>query len=204
MVSVDRMRRTTYSPAVFTAAKIRLTVDRALANRTTRAMVLALICGSGGWGCHSDSGFTCQGGQICACGNGPDCFLQCNGDLCNLDCSHTANACGSVCNNACLASCHDTNNCSAACGDACTLTCDHTASCGAQCGAHCAYSCSNTTRCGVDVGPGSTVMCDTLATCVVNCAGSCSVTCHSVDSCTVNCAPGHTQSDSGNGTITCS
>jgi hypothetical protein len=158
------------------------------------------------FGCHNDTGPgpSCQGGQYCACGGGPECFLECNTDSCNLECSNTANSCGAICADHCTASCHDTNDCSAYCGDACTLSCHNATSCAAQCGAGCIYSCHDTTRCGVIVGPNSSVSCDHVPTCAIECAGACSVTCTNYNTCTVTCAPGHVQTDNGNGNITCS
>ncbi len=157
-------------------------------------------------GCESHSGSPCGAGRYCACGDGPDCYLQCNADACNLECSHTSNACGSICGNQCVATCHDTNDCSSMCGDGCSLECHNVVSCAAQCGANCVYSCHDATDCAVRVGPASTVSCDHLGSCEVECAGACTVTCtnlNDANNCSVTCAAGHTRTDNGNGTITC-
>ena len=194
-----------YGPAVANSPRRFDPLGRWLKARLRAAALLVLpICaGLATSNCSSHSGPDCQSGQLCACGNGPECFLGCYADGCNLECGNTANSCGSVCGNQCAATCHDTNDCSSSCGDGCSLDCHNTASCGAQCGVNCAYACHDTTRCGVRVGPASTVSCDHVASCTVECAGACTVTCTNVDSCAVTCAPGHTYSDNGNGTITC-
>lgn len=205
-MKIEQMR---YTPPVSIASVIgSLVFDRAgrwlLRLRSSRAVaVMTTAIGLTALSCHSDSGPYCQGGQYCACGSGPECFLECDADSCNLECSNTANSCGAICGNHCAAVCHDTNDCSAYCGDACSLDCHNTTSCGAQCGAGCTYSCQNTTRCGVSVGPNSNVTCDHVATCAIECAGVCNVTCTNVDSCTVTCAPGHLQTNDGNGNVSC-
>jgi hypothetical protein len=172
--------------------------------RSLMAVAIGLAATAAIPGCHDENHFGCRGGQYCACGNGPDCFIECPADACNLECSHTTHACGAICGNGCVASCHDTGECSDSCGDSCTLECHSVDSCAAQCGANCSYTCHDATKCGVHVGPNSSVDCHSLASCAVECTGPCSVICTDVsDSCTVTCAPGFSQSTNGNGTITC-
>jgi hypothetical protein len=167
------------------------------------ALILLLLGAVATPGCDDHSGPACEPGQYCYCGNGPECFLECHEDTCNLACSHTSSACGAICDDRCAAVCSDTPRCSALCGNACVLECHHTGTCAAQCGTNCAYSCHDTTTCGVRVGPDSTVTCDSVATCTIECAATCSVSCSNVNSCGVSCAPGYSRRDQGNGTITC-
>lgn len=167
-------------------------------------LALCLLATSG---CHSHSGPECSAGRYCACGQGPDCYLQCNGDSCNLECSHTDDSCGTICGNNCSALCHDTGDCSAYCGDGCSLECRNVRSCAADCGAECSYSCHDVTDCAVRVGPNSIVSCDHLTSCTVECAGTCTVTCTNMptrDNCLVTCAPSLVRTDDGNGQVTCS
>ena len=157
--------------------------------------------------CNDHSGPQCQAGQYCACGNGPDCYLDCHSNGCVLECSHTPGSCGTICENQCTSTCHDTNECSQLCGDGCALECHNVVACGAQCGSNCVYSCHDASRCGVRVGPGSIVTCDHLTTCEVECAGACNVTCTNINNsnnCTVTCAAGHVLSNDGNGHLSCS
>lgn len=158
-------------------------------------------------GCESHSWPGCTAGQYCACGTTPDCYLQCNADACNLECSQT-DSCGTICGDQCVATCHDTKDCSELCGNGCALECHNVNTCAAQCGANCSYSCHDTTDCAVRVGPNSTVQCDHLTSCTVECQGACKVTCTNMNgsdaSCSVTCAPGNERTENGNGTITCS
>lgn len=166
------------------------------------AIATSLVTG----GCESHSGPECRAGQYCACGMGPDCFLQCNADACNLECSQTQHSCGTICGNRCTTVCHDTGECSAYCGEACSLECHSVNSCAADCGAGCSYSCHDAQTCAVRVGPNSVVSCDHLTSCSVECVGACDVTCTNmpvIEECSVTCAPGHPRTDDGNGRVHC-
>lgn len=139
--------------------------------------------------CDDDDG--CEPGETCVCRGGHDCYLDCDGDSCNHECS-ALDRCGSVCGDHCLFTCFSTQECSAACGADCFAECHDTSACGMICGPDCSYDCHNADRCGARVGPNSEVRCTDVGSCVVECEGSCRVLCTRVGGpgCDVRCLRG--------------
>jgi hypothetical protein len=175
--------------------------------------------------CSHHSSVSCNGGEYCNCEGNHECFLGCYDDKCELECSHTEQACGSVCHDDCDASCHDTNECSHSCGDDCILRCYSVHTCGAVCGAGCKYECHDASECGVRVGSSSTLTCDHVGKCDieadansvvtcrnagicnVQCAGACTVICDQVEDaagCSLTCLGDNRHEVHGNGTYQCS
>ena len=206
-----RGAQTTYTPPVYPQPK--LSAARNPRRKRARLLLRSLLVAPLALGvvpiavngCESHDWPGCTAGEYCTCGNTPDCYLQCNANTCNLECSQT-DSCGTICGDQCVATCHDTHDCSELCGNGCALDCHNVTTCAAQCGANCDYSCHDSQDCAVRVGPNSTVQCDHLTTCTVECEGACKVSCSNMNgdaNCAVTCATGNVRTENGNGTYTC-
>jgi hypothetical protein len=149
--------------------------------------------------CEDDA---CEAGDYCECRGGHECYLECDGDRCDQECS-SVDRCGLVCDDGCSFTCHSTEACSASCGSNCSTECYETQSCGAICGSGCDYDCHNANKCGARVGPNSTVRCSSVGSCVVECEGSCRVFCNGVGSCDVDCARGGGPTPCSDGSSEC-
>jgi hypothetical protein len=187
----------------------------------TRTATTSLVAAIALCSCDEHTDYSCAGGEHCGCEGNYECFLGCYDDSCDLECSNTSHACGSVCYDRCDATCHDTQECSHACGDGCNLSCYNVEECGAICGADCLYDCHDTNTCGVSVGPRSslectnvetcdieagdtsTVTCGDVTTCNIECTGSCTVICDQVQSCNLTCLAENSRETHGNGTYSC-
>lgn len=184
----------------------RFSRDGAMPGRATlaRFVVLgALLLGAASVAGACGGDRSCYDADDCDCFGRRECILGCYHDGCDLACSHTASACGAICEDDCRFLCHDTNHCSALCGNDCAYRCHQTPSCAAECGARCAYECHDVSECAVRVGPGSTVACTAAALCDVTCDGPCEVSCNDVSRCNVSCAPGLVRSNRGGGRWSC-
>ncbi|HEY5955986.1 MAG TPA: hypothetical protein VIV60_05510 [Polyangiaceae bacterium] len=153
--------------------------------------------------CSDNSPPDCGPDGLCSCHDGEDCFLGCYADNCNLDCHNTRYACGTICYDDCIGSCHDTHECSHSCQNGCTLACHNTDECSGICGANCNYTCHDTQTCGVRVGPHSTVTCTNMTTCAVECEGDCDVNCTALVNCNVTCLAGDRIPRPNGGRISC-
>lgn len=175
------------------AARVRFPLGRALclAGVVWSATLLT-------WGCGDDR--SCYD-EDCDCHGRRECILGCARSGCDLECSHTSESCGAICEDDCRFECHDTNHCSGLCEDDCRYLCHNVPSCAGECGARCDYECHDVSECAVVVGPRSTVTCRSVAHCDVSCDGPCEVSCTSVDRCDVSCAPGLTRRSTSGGYV---
>lgn len=174
---------------------------RALLGRTA---VVALVLLGGAWlaaACGGDR--SCYDSEDCDCFGREECILGCHHDGCDLACSHTASACGAICEDDCQFLCHNTNHCSTLCGDDCAHRCHEVATCAAECGDRCIYECHDVSECAVRVGKNSSIDCRSVALCDVTCDGACEVTCSNVSRCNVRCPPGLVRRSHGGGRWTC-
>src|SRR5690606_17551551 len=67
-----------------------------------RAVVVVVVVLGGAvlaGACHSHG--DCHGSEDCDCFGREECILGCYHDGCDLACSHTASACGAICENDC-------------------------------------------------------------------------------------------------------
>jgi hypothetical protein len=165
------------------------------------SVLVVLLAPLWAFGCDDDD--ACHAGEPCLCQNANTCYLNCEGDACDLQCKGLV-TCGAVCENDCALECHDVNDCGVSCGDACVIDCHNLEDCGAICGANCLYGCHDATKCGVRAGNGSTIDCHNASSCHVVCEGNCHVHCGpDVPDCLVECASGNDPSNCGGNEVAC-
>ncbi len=171
-------------------------------------------------GCDGDS--DCADGELCACANTTDCYLECRDSGCNFELHDMVHA-GGVCEDGCSQTCFSVTDCSLLCGDDCLSLTHDTTSSGTLCGHRCDHECHHVDRCGVEagaeasiychdsttceielLGPGGRVECRTVNTCRVRCSGTCEVIYSNIPGTpNLTCPPDAPRTECSNDRIVC-